>query len=161
MTNPLRPSDPVADQLLADSRADGLPFGWYEVDVVGVDRRILVGPGGLYVVVTRAASVIRADTGRQGPWDGLERRRGPSAAQATADLVSQLLSTLCNRDLTCMAVVLLEDHDDRFFARVDEVPVLHRRRFSAWLMERPVIHGTATVELIRERATSPRPLHSV
>jgi hypothetical protein len=160
MTNP-RPSDAVVDQLLVHAPlSDVLPPGWFQLEVVGVDRRIVVGPGGLYVIVTRAASAVPTDNARHTPWNGVDRRRAPSAAQLTAELVSQLLSSLSDRDLSCQPIVLLDDSDNRLFARLDEVPVLHRRRLTLWLAERPTVFGPDTIELIRNCATTPR-LHSV
>ncbi len=157
-----RPSDAIVDQLLQLAPlTDVLPRGWEEVQVTGVDRRIVVGPGGLFVIVTRAASSLPVDGTRHTPWNGVDRRRGPSAAQVTAELVSQLISTLCERDIVCTPIVLLDDADTRLFARLDEVSVLHRRRLTMWLHERPVVFDRATIELIRERSTAPRPLHSV
>ena len=157
MTNPRQRSDPKVDQLLPHSPLTAiLPRGWHEVNIAGVDRLIVVGPGGLFVVVTRAASAVRPDVARRAPWNGVERRRGPSAAQVTADLVSQLLSTLCDRDLMCTPIVLLDDCDDLFFTRVDEVPVLHRSRLTMWLHERPVVYSRATIELVQQAARAPR-----
>jgi hypothetical protein len=157
-----RPSDALVDQLIQLAPlTDVLPRGWEEVEVTGVERRIVVGPGGLFVIVTRAASIASSPAGRHAPWNGVERRRGPSTAQVTAELVAQLISTLCERDITCSPIVLLDDDDSRLFARLDEVPVLHRRRLTMWLHERPVVFDRSTIELIRERSTAPRPLHSV
>jgi hypothetical protein len=79
----------------------------------------------------------------------------------TAELVSQLISTLCEREIVCTPIVLLDDADDRLFARLDKVPVLQRRRLTIWLHERLVVLDRATIELIRERSAPPRPLHSV
>ncbi len=161
MTNS-RPSDPVVDQLQLQAPLNEiLPLGWQQLDVTGVDRRIVLGPGGLFVIVTRAASIAPTDNARHTPWNGADRRRGPSAAQLTAELVSQLVSSLCDRDIECRPVVLLDDSDARLFARLDEVPVLHRRRLPMWLHDHPVVFDRATIELISSCASAPRPLHSV
>jgi hypothetical protein len=157
-----RPADDVVDHLVAQSPLTGmLPAGWRQVEVSGVERTIVIGPGGIFVILTRAASVIPSDGSRHQPWNGDERRQRGSAARLISELVSQLLSGLCDLDLTCTPIIVLDDDDTRLVARFDDVAVLHRRRLAAWLDQRPTALSTTTIDRVLQAAQSTRNLHSV
>ena len=56
----------------------------------------------------------------------------------TADLVSHLLRTASGRDVECAPLVVIDDAAD-LTARPDRVTVLHHRRLTWWLRERPEV----------------------
>jgi len=135
---------------------DLLPRGWHHLPIPDVDRTVVIGPAGLYVLVTRSATVVPIDRIRAQPWNGFDRRR-PANAQVTSDLVSQLVSSLCDLELTCRPVVVLADDDNRLVARVDDVPVFHRRRLAEWLARQPARLDPFTTTRVVETVTGVRP----
>lgn len=129
-------SAPIVHQLDSAahaSEAHRLPAGWLEVQLASVAWPIVVGPGGVYVIFARDTA---ASFGRTAAWHG-ERREASSGAQLTAALVSQLLSRATGWDITCTPLVVIDDAAG-LTTRPDLVTVLHRRRLTGWLQERPV-----------------------
>jgi hypothetical protein len=116
------------------TEAHRLPQGWREVRMASVAWPVAVGPGGVFVIFPRDTA---ADFGRVAAWHG-ERRDAMSGAQLTASLVSQILSRDTGWDITCTPLVVIDDGAE-LTARPDLVTVLHRRRLTAWLAERPVV----------------------
>ncbi len=118
-----------------------LPPGWHEVRLGAVAWPVVIGPGGVFVVFARDTA---AAFGPRAEWHG-ERRDSRSGAQLTAALVSHLLSATSGRDVECVPLVVIDDAAD-LATRPDLVPVLHHRRLTGWLRERPDVLDAGTVE---------------
>lgn len=131
------------DSAARASEAHHLPAGWREVRLPGVAWPVVIGAGGVYVLFARDTA---ASFGRDAAWHG-ERRQSSSGAQLTAALVSQLLSRGTGWDVRCTPVVVIDD-DAHLAARPDEVTVLHRRRLTAWLAERPFTYDQGAIDFL-------------
>jgi hypothetical protein len=118
-----------------------LPPGWHEVHLSAVAWPIVVGPGGVFVIFARDTA---AAFGRRAAWHG-ERRDSRSGAQLTAALVSQLVSATSGSDVECTPLVVIDDTAD-IATRPDLVTVLHHRRLTGWLEERPAVFDAAMVD---------------
>lgn len=123
------------------SEAHRLPAGWREVQMPSVAWPIVIGPGGVYVIFARDTA---ASFGRNAAWHG-ERRDASSGAQLTAALVSQIVSRATGWDVACTPLVVIDDAAG-VVARPDLVTVLHRRRLTAWLQDRPVVFDDGAIQ---------------
>lgn len=146
-------TSPTDTPLNGSGRGSGdLPTGWRERYVASIGRPLVIGPGGVYVLFARD-TVLAGDGAAhravpQARGDG-DRRSASSGAQLTAEVVSQMLGHATGGDVACTPVVVIDD-TAALAARPDLVPVLHRRRFAAWLDERPEVLAPADVERIMD-----------
>ena len=101
---------------------------------------IVVGPGGVFVIFARDTA---ASFGRNAAWHG-ERRDASSGAQLTAALVSQLVGRATGWEIACTPLIVIDDAAG-LTTRPDLVTVLHRRRLTAWLEQRPVVFDDGAI----------------
>jgi hypothetical protein len=171
-----RPSDPTADTdrghrsgttqdrqlrsvlddlaLQASFVTDVLPGGWRHLHVPGVERPVIIGHGGVFVLDVRHASTLGVGLPGDGlpprPWTH-EHRHQMSTPQLTAELASQLLSWACGIELRCTPViVVVGDELGAVASRPDAVEVVHEHAFMRWLQHQPHELDEDTIGLVLE-----------
>lgn len=151
-----RPSDLVVDDLSTQAGlvTDVLPGGWRHLHVPGVDRPVVIGSGGVFVLDVRHASTMPVGLPGDGvpprPWSH-DHRNQMSTPQITAELASQLLSWACGIELHATPViVVVGDHEIDVTPRPDGVDVVHEHAFMRWLQHTPVELDADTIDIVLE-----------
>lgn len=149
-----RPSDLLVDDLATEAASvtEVLPAGWRNLYVPGVERPVVMGRGGVFVLDVRHASTLALgipDVQAPRPWshDHLQQRSVP---QLTAELASQLLSWACGIaiDVTPLVVVIGEATD--VVARPDDVVVVHEHSLVRYLQHLPEELDDETIGVVLE-----------
>jgi len=152
-----RPSDLLVDEVATQASfiTDVLPGGWHQIPVPGVDRPVVLGPGGVFVLDVRHHSTmtIGPDNGR--PW-GHDHRNQMSTPQISAELATQLLSWACGVEVIAHPVIVLTGDDAEIVARPDGVEVIHQHLLMRWLSHLPAELDVEAIALVIEH-TSPAP----
>lgn len=154
----VRAADPSLDQLLDQLASEAaevtelLPGGWREIEVPGVGRPVVMGPGGVFVLVVRHASTLAVGLPQGGvarPWSH-DHRNQMSTPQITAELASQLLSWACGLPVVCSPVVVVVGEETEPVARPDGVDVVHESAFTRWLSHLPHELDDETIAIVLE-----------
>ena len=146
-----RPSDHLVDDLAAQTAfvTDVLPGGWRHLHVPGVDRPVVIGHGGVFVLDVRHASTP-GDAAPPRPWSH-DHRNQMSTPQITAELASQLLSWACGLDIRAIPVIVVVAADDvDVTPRPDGVEVVHEHAFMRWLQHLPAELDDDTIGIVLE-----------
>lgn len=172
MSAAARPSDLLVRDLAHRSAplTELLPAGWYRIDVPGVGRPVVIGPGGVFVLELRHASTLglglAGDATPPRPWDH-DHRHQLSTPRVAAELASQLLTWACGVPVRCDAVVVvLADRDgegddprldrpdrpdgERLPGRPDGVEVVSAARLIRWLQRLPQELDADTIDIVLE-----------
>ncbi len=128
---------------------DLLPGGWHQLYVPGVDRPVVLGPGGVFVLDVRHHDTMALGLHADRPW-AHDHRNQMSTAQTTAELASQLLSWACSVDVIVTPVVVLVGADAEIVPRADGVDVVHERMLDRWLRNLPAELDAEAMALIIE-----------
>ncbi len=149
----------VLDHLLDDLATEAasvtelLPGGWREIEVPGVGRPVVLGPGGVLVLVERHASTLAVGLPHDGaaarPWTH-DHRNQMSTPQITAELASQLLTWACGIPVSCIPVVVVLGDETEPLARPDGVDVVHASAFTRWLSHLPRELDDETIGIVLE-----------
>ena len=151
------PSDLLVDEVASQASliTDVLPGGWRQIPVPGVERPVVLGPGGVFVLDVRHHSTMSIGLDRGRPW-GHDHRNQMSTPQISAELASQLLSWACGVELVVHPVIVLTGDDADVVPRPDGVEVIHQRLLMRWLGRLPTELDAETVALVVEH-TCPAP----
>lgn len=148
--------DSLVDDLAVQASfvTDVLPGGWRHLHVPGVDRPVIIGHGGVFVLDVRHASTLGVGLPGDGlpprPWNH-EHRNQLSTPQITAELASQLLSWACGIEIRCTPViVVVGDELGEVAPRPDSVEVVHEHAFMRWLQHQPHELDDDTIGLVLE-----------
>ncbi|MFN8021669.1 MAG: hypothetical protein U0Q03_09110 [Acidimicrobiales bacterium] len=160
-----RPTDPTGaaghllDHLVDDLATEAasvtelLPGGWREIEVPGVGRPVVMGPGGVFVLVVRHAATLAVGLPHDGapdrPWTH-DHRNQMSTPQITAELASQLLTWACGIPVACTPVVVVVGHETEPASRPDGVDVVHESAFTRWLSHLPHELDDETIGIVLE-----------
>jgi hypothetical protein len=154
----IRLVEEVASQ--ASLVTDLLPGGWHHLYVPSVDRPVVLGPGGVFVLDVRHHSTMPLGLQPDRPW-AHDHRNQMSTPCVTAELASQLLSWACGMEVTVNPVIVLTGDDAPVVARPDGVDIVHEHVLDRWLSHLPVELDSETVALIIEHAApTPALLHT-
>lgn len=139
---------------------DLLPGGWQQLHVPGVDRPVVLGPGGVFVLDVRhhATTTLGLQAGRAWTHD---HRNQMSSALTTAELASQLLSWACSVDVIVNPVVVLVGGGAEIAPRVDGVDVVHQHMLDRWLSNLPAELDAEAMALIIEHVVPTPTLQTV
>ena len=85
---------------------DLLPGGWHHLYVPGVDRPVVLGPGGVFVLDVRHQATLPIGVQNDRPWAN-DHRNQMSTPRLTAELSSQLLSWACGIEINVTPVIVL------------------------------------------------------
>lgn len=127
-----------------------LPPGWHVVDVPGVERPVVVGPGGVLVLVARHHTSLPIGLDDPSPWP--DRRHRMSTPQVTAELTSQLLAARSGLRLRVRPLVVVDSIDALVLDRPDRVHVVHRDQLAWWLDHQPLELGASEVARVARSA---------
>ncbi len=151
------PLSQLIDEVAGQSglATDLLPGGWQQLHVPGVDRPVVLGPGGIFVLDVRHPSTkpLGLQAGRAWTHD---HRNQMSSARTTAELASQLLSWACSVDVIVTPVVVLVGAEAEIAPRVDGVDVVHQHMLDRWLSNLPSeLDGEAMALIIEHVVPTP------
>ena len=139
---------------------DLLPGGWQQLHVPGVDRPVVLGPGGVFVLDVRHHGTMPLGLQPGRAWTH-DHRNQMSSARTTAELASQLLSWACSADVIVTPVVVLVGAEAEIAPRVDGVDVVHQHMLDRWLSNLPVELDAEAMALIIEHVVPTPTLQSV
>jgi hypothetical protein len=130
---------------------DLLPGGWHHLYVPGVDRPVVLGPGGVFVLDVRHQATLPIGVQNDRPWAN-DHRNQMSTPRLTAELSSQLLSWACGIEINVTPVIVLAGADsaDEIVPRPDGVDIVHQHMLDRWLSNLPAELDAETIALIVE-----------
>jgi hypothetical protein len=146
-----RPLSQLVEEVASQASmiTDVLPGGWHHLYVPGVDRPVVLGPGGVFVLDVRHPSTMPLGLGADRPW-AHDHQYQLSAPRLTAELASQLLSWACDTEVTVTPVIVLAGAETEIVPRPDGVDIVHQHMLDRWLSNLPVELDAETVALIIE-----------
>lgn len=140
----VHPAGGIVD--LASELPSRLPRGWRMIDVPGVERPVVVGPAGVFVLVPRHPSSMPIGLDDPSPWP--DRRGRMSTPQVTAELASQLLAARTGIQVRVRPVAVIDTVDTLVLDRPDRVHVVHRDHLHWWLSGLPDALGAGEIARI-------------
>jgi hypothetical protein len=147
----VRPLDQLVEAVAAQASlvTDVLPGGWTHLYVPGVDRPVVLGPGGVFVLDVRHHSTRSIGLNTDRPWNN-DHEHQLSTPRVTAELASQLLTWACDQPITVTPVIVLAGEDAEIVARPDGVDVVHQHMLMRWLSNLPTELDSEAIALIVE-----------
>ncbi len=130
---------------------DLLPGGWHHLYVPSVDRPVVLGPGGVFVLDVRRHATMPLGLQANRPW-AHDHQNQMSTPCLTAELASQLLSWACGIEIPVTPVIVLAGDDAHIVPRPDGVDIVHEHMLDRWLSNLPAELDSETIALIVEHA---------